>query len=187
VCFSDVRDESGQSSASATGLLCCCMREEKEHKRRGGERVRERERVSPRHHLSRPFKELSSGGLRESWPTFPSELPSSVSSPPGILEHRASTDVHTHTHNMDITHFKNIPRILFQHGLTILLRRRRPTKTQRQRHRRGRSFVACTCGRTGPQVVTYTYPVVKVTLHHLGDILIRVQAQANTGREMRGC
>lgn len=37
------------------------------------------------------------------------------------------------------------------------------------------------------QVVTCTYHVVKVTLHHLLDILICVQAQAKTGREDACC
>lgn len=56
VFFTHVHDEFGQSLRSAAGLLRCCRREEKKHKGRKGK--------SPRHHLSRPFKELSSGGLR---------------------------------------------------------------------------------------------------------------------------
>lgn len=95
-------------SAPAAGLLHCCRRE--------GKNIRE-ERV---HDI------ISPGLLRSSptegwerWPTFPSELPSPVSSPPGSLEHKVTehriidtNSMDTMKHNMDIIYSNNTPKVL---------------------------------------------------------------------------
>lgn len=69
-------------SAPAAGLLRCCRREEKNI--RGGKKERVHDIISPGLLRSSPVEGW------ERWPTFPSELPSPVSSPPGSLEHKVT-------------------------------------------------------------------------------------------------
>lgn len=57
MCSSHVHDELCQSRAPQLGFCACCRRDEKLMRSVGGGGK------SPRHHLSGPFMELSSGGL----------------------------------------------------------------------------------------------------------------------------